>query len=345
MVMERSLFNGKSAYKFLMPYYQKHMTYGCRCVTYISSKEFNWKKRVFPQRQSERKSSYYTFPVFTSTQHALEMFHTYSSLPWWATIVVSTVILRGVITLPLSSKQSRLIAKMELLRPTLKELTDAVRESIIIKGQRAGKSKNDVQKQLVKELRNYTKDFYKRNGVSPWKLFLLPWMQLPLWVTVSFALRNISGYVPKSEHNDEEIYLPAAGIETEGILWFSNLSLADPYYILPVMLLLTNLMNIEMSTLKKQAPSKFAKGMTYIFRGLSGLMFLVATQVPSAMSLYWTCSSSYGLAQNLLIKHPTVRRLLNIPKTPSESKQPYNDMISILKNRALKFLQIQRTKY
>ena len=42
----------------------------------------------------------------------------------------------------------------------------------------------------------YTKDFYQRNGVSTWKLFMLPWTQLPLWITISFALRNISGWVP-----------------------------------------------------------------------------------------------------------------------------------------------------
>ena len=47
--------------------------------------------------------------------------------------------------------------------------------------------------------------------------------------------------------NDGEVFLSATGIETEGLLWFSNLSVSDPYYILPCILLLSNLTNIEVS--------------------------------------------------------------------------------------------------
>ena len=32
---------------------------------------------------------------------------------------------------------------------------------------------------------------------------------------------------------------------TEGLLWIQDLTMADPYYILPVVLVVTNLLNIE----------------------------------------------------------------------------------------------------
>jgi inner membrane protein COX18 len=40
-----------------------------------------------------------------NTQHLLEAVHDYTHLPWWATIVVTTVSLRLAITLPLAAYQ------------------------------------------------------------------------------------------------------------------------------------------------------------------------------------------------------------------------------------------------
>lgn len=40
-----------------------------------------------------------------NTQHLLETVHDYTHLPWWATIVVTTVSLRLAITLPLAAYQ------------------------------------------------------------------------------------------------------------------------------------------------------------------------------------------------------------------------------------------------
>ena len=43
---------------------------------------------------------------------------------------------------------------MELLKPMLKEITDAVKHNIIIRGQRDGKGKLEIQKELIKEVIN-----------------------------------------------------------------------------------------------------------------------------------------------------------------------------------------------
>lgn len=41
---------------------------------------------------------------------------------------------------------------MELLKPALKEITDAVRHNIIVRGQRDGKGKAEIQRELFKEV-------------------------------------------------------------------------------------------------------------------------------------------------------------------------------------------------
>ena len=56
------------------------------------------------------------------------------------------------------------------------------------------------------------------------------------------------------------------------------------------------------------------------------------------MALYWTCSSLYGLSQNIALSLPKVRRNLGIKKSPTESETPFKDMIYIARKRYI-FLQ------
>ena len=39
--------------------------------------------------------------------------------------------------------------------------------------------------------------------------------------------------------------MPSEGITTEGLLWFQDLSVPDPYYIVPFIILFVNIANIE----------------------------------------------------------------------------------------------------
>ena len=49
------------------------------------------------------------------------------------------------------------------------------------------------------------------------------------------------------------------------------------------------------------------------------------------MCYYWVCSSLFGLGQSVMFKMPSVRRLLRLPKTPSESETPFTDMYNAAK--------------
>lgn len=48
-------------------------------------------------------------------QDTLTTIHDYSGLPWWASIVVSTILSRTLITLPLAIYQHKIMARLELL--------------------------------------------------------------------------------------------------------------------------------------------------------------------------------------------------------------------------------------
>ena len=96
-----------------------------------------------------------------------------------------------------------------------------------------------------------------QEGCHPAKMFLLPWVQIPLWILISLSLRDISGIFPGYEGlcvsaftlqcYDHISAPPVTSLATEGVLWFTDLSKPDPYGILPVLLAITNLVNIEVS--------------------------------------------------------------------------------------------------
>ncbi|XP_043113190.1 cytochrome c oxidase assembly protein COX18, mitochondrial isoform X2 [Puntigrus tetrazona] len=171
-----------------------------------------------------------------------------------------------------------------------------------------------------KNLKRIVSELYVRDNCHPFKASLLIWVQLPMWVCLSLALRNLSlgmGHVPLASE---------AGLATGGALWFPDLTLPDSTWIMPVSLGLINLLITEIFALRQLEPSKFQKCMTYFIRGISLVMIPVAATVPSSMALYWLSSSCVGLAHNLLLKSPRFRAVSRIPPTRSDSETPYKDI-------------------
>lgn len=87
------------------------------------------------------------------------------------------------------------------------------------------------------------------------------------------------------------------------------------------------------SMMRTLPPTRFHNIITNVFRGLSLVMVPVACTVPSALTVYWVASSSYGLVQNLLLASPQVKRAFGIPKIQSELENPYEHLWSKMKQR------------
>ena len=287
---------------------------------------------------AEKTSDY--LPI-SLAQGFLESVHSFTHLPWWCTIVLTCVGLRSFITLPLAVHQNKLITKIELLQPTLKELTEALKHRVTVESRSKGLSAEAANKVFKKQLRKYTYDLYSTNGCNPIKLYTLPWAQIPLWIVLSLALRNLSGTF-RWDSKGENPCPSHPDMSKEGALWFPDLTLPDYTGMLPVFLGLANLANIELHALKRKDPPLKQRTITMFFRLLSLCMVVVALKVPAAMSLYWSASAAFGLLQNISLKFPRVRRILGIPETPSESATPFKDMAAIVAGRAKKFLNVQK---
>lgn len=51
--------------------------------------------------------------------------------------------------------------------------------------------------------------------------------------------------------------------------------------------------------------------------------------------LYWTTSAAYSFGQNITLKIPSVRMVLNIAKSKTDSSTPFKDMKEVFEQRYL----------
>lgn len=258
-------------------------------------------------------------PVIVA-EELLTGFHMIAGLPWWATIMCATILLRAFVTTPLFVYQAVIRAKVENLKPEFAELGKQLAKEVDMARRQFGWDKAMQKRKFRVTMKRLISEAYIRENCHPFKASLVILVQLPLWFTVSFALRNMAGGFSGGLGGS------VPEMATGGALWFSNLTVVDPTCILPVVLGIVNLSIIEMNALTLREESKLFRSLTYVFRGISIFMIPIAMTVPSAICLYWTTSSCFGLMQNILIKLPKVRRFCRIPITPVESQTPFRDM-------------------
>ncbi|ROL50248.1 Mitochondrial inner membrane protein COX18 [Anabarilius grahami] len=277
------------------------------------------RRTITTDRSSWYESIADSTPVYL-TEQLLVSAQQMTGLPWWASIVCTTLALRTAITLPLGIYQSIIIAKVEALQKEIAVLARQLRFEISVKAKEKGWSEKTCRFHFKKNLKRIVSELYVRDNCHPFKASLLIWVQLPMWVCLSLALRNLSlgmGHVPLASE---------AGLATGGALWFPDLTLPDSTWIMPVSLGLINLIITEIFALRQLEPSKFQKYVTHFIRGISLVMIPIAATVPSSMSLYWLSSSCVGLAHNLLLRSPRFRGVCRIPPTRSDSETPYKDI-------------------
>ncbi|XP_051921534.1 cytochrome c oxidase assembly protein COX18, mitochondrial [Hippocampus zosterae] len=253
-------------------------------------------------------------PVHLAEEFLVQVQQT-TGLPWWLSIAVSTLSVRTVVTLPLAAYQMRVLAKVEALQTEIAALAKRLRSEVSLRASERGWTDKQRSFQFRKNLRRLVSQLYVRDNCHPFKASLLVWVQLPLWIGLSLALRNLS-----APHSALE-----ASLATGGALWFPDLTSPDSTWLLPLALGLTNLLIVELFSLQRSDASSARKVVTNAMRGLSLLMIPIAAGVPSAMALYWWCSSLVGLGHNLLLRAPALRKILKLPTRPSDT--PYKDLM------------------
>lgn len=247
-------------------------------------------------------------------QEGLISVHDLTGLPWWATIILSTFALRTLITLPLTVYQYKIMGRLEKIGHEFPSVLEELKKETAYAVKKFGWNEQQAKVMFSHSARKQWNNLVIRENCHPAKTAVTMWVQLPLWVIQSVAIRNIVYCLPNPD--SLEAKLTFAELTVGGFGWIPNLTEVDASWILPVTLGLVNLCVIQIQTsLRKtgQEPSKMQVVATNAFRLLSIVMVPIAAVVPSCLCLYWVSSSTYGLIQNLAFISPKVRKVFGVP--------------------------------
>ena len=184
---------------------------------------------------------------------ALEAIHSLVGNWGWA-IVILTIIIKGIFY-PLSAASYKSMAKMKVLTPRLMQLKE-----------RFGDDKQRLNQEMMK--------MYQTEKVNPLGGCLPILVQIPVFISLYWVLLGAV------EMRD-----------APWILWIKDLASADPYYILPVIMIISMFIQTKLNpTPPDPIQAKVMMMMPFMF----GIMFL---WFPAGLVLYWVVNNVLSIAQ------------------------------------------------
>lgn len=207
-------------------------------------------------------------------QSGFEYLHVTTALPWWATIAVSTVIIRALMTpaVIMSHKNATPLANaMPQLQRIHENLIDA-------------KKKKD--KNAVIRFENERIILMQRAKYQPLKNGLMPILTLQALLTYIISIQYM-------------VDVPVKALETGGLYWFSNLAAYDPLYALPVLSCATYWLSVCLRSDGYVSTSDPRSMETVFQQAVPILLFPVVMYLPAAMNV---CFASYNLTALIQVK-------------------------------------------
>lgn len=205
--------------------------------------------------------------------------HDVTGLPWWLTIGVTTVSVR-LAFVPLQIFQSRSIARMSAIKPQMDELTTRMRESSALGTEKGFNDSTKAQKALGALL--------AKNGVQPWMTMVGAFGQIPVWLTFFFTMRHLVR--PDG----------GLGLDMGGTLWFTDLTMRDPYYILPIVCGGTFYSMVQLGD-PGQAPGvpvdERQAMMRTMMKGAAVVMVPATAWFESGVFVYWISTNMFAMTQ------------------------------------------------
>jgi YidC/Oxa1 family membrane protein insertase len=179
-------------------------------------------------------------------------------------IIVLTLIVRFCL-LPLILKQFKTTIAMQKLRPELQQLQEKYKGTDI-----------ETQRKLQQEMMQ----LYQKHGIHPASGCLPVLIQMPIFTALYYAI------------------LRTQEIKLHSFLWV-QLGHRDPYFILPILASLTTFISLRLSPSMTEEQMPQMAMMSYI---MPIMIFIGASSVPSALSLYWVVGGCFSIIQSLILR-------------------------------------------
>ena len=227
---------------------------------YLGPKQYDILKKINPELTDTIEFGFFTFLSRPFFKVLLWIEDMVGNWGW--SIILFTLLVK-LILFPLSYKGMMSMQKLKDLAPKMKDLKE--------------KHKGDPAK-----LNAQMMEMYKKNGANPMGGCLPMLLQIPVFFALYRVLLNAD--------------------ELQGAVWISgwidNLAIADPYYILPV------LMGVSMWFQQKITPNNFTDPLQEkIFQWFPVIMagMFIIMPFPSGLVLYWVVNNIFTIGQQFVI--------------------------------------------
>ncbi|KAK2734983.1 hypothetical protein FQN55_002311 [Onygenales sp. PD_40] len=261
-------------------------------------------------------------PCIESAHALLQGVHSFTGLPWVASIPLTAVLVRSVTSIPMQYYSVAQRNKRARLVPALRTWAEVEKRRTAAKLQ-----ENGDRLLLGSELTTAVQfnirqsDLFERHGVRPWASYL-PLLQLPVWLSFMESMRAMVGWDAGLFGKLHEWLYPGAAkaqipvdasLSTEGMLWFNDLIAPDMYYILPLTLSATMFTSVTWGwkpDFVNHETMAFVRLILQIVAITVGPVFFFS-EIPAALLVYWIFSSATAIIQSQLLK-----RFMPLPDVP-----------------------------
>ncbi len=224
---------------------------------YVGPKEYELLKSIHPELTDVIEYGFFTFIAKPMFKILLAIYHWVGNWGW--AIVILTILIR-IVLFPLTLKGMLSMQKLKDLAPKIKEIQQ--------------KYKGDPQK-----LNAHMMQLYKKHNVNPMGGCLPMLLQIPVFFAIYRVLLN--------------------AIELKGapwILWITDLSQKDPYFVLPILMGATMYLHqkITPNTITDPTQKKIFEWLPIVFT----FFFLT---FPAGLTLYWFVNNILSIIQQLIV--------------------------------------------
>ncbi|KAI0467963.1 hypothetical protein F4859DRAFT_220387 [Xylaria cf. heliscus] len=233
-------------------------------------------------------------------QWLVEHIYIYTGWPWWATIAATAFLFRAAIFLP-SLKAARNQALMQKLQadPEYAKARVTFTQAAYRTSDRA----------VMMSARAEMQRLEREVGVS--KLILLVnFLMIPFSYGMFRLCRGMAG-------------IPVPGLDTGGLAWFTDLTVHDPFYILPCMsiaMAVVVMKQMQRANLTIEPTQlMIQKIMLYL---MPPLIFIGTAWLPAAVQLFFVMVSAGSIVQSQAILTPAIRAWADILPLPDRNPAP-----------------------
>jgi YidC/Oxa1 family membrane protein insertase len=106
---------------------------------------------------------------------------------------------------------------------------------------------------------------------------------------------------------------PVESMKTGGLYWFADLTVADPYYVLPILTSLTLFLQFKIGAEYGTKMDQMKPAMKAFMTLFPCLLLAFTHSFPAGLTLYWCATNIISVLQARVLRVPRLREAFSIP--------------------------------